>query len=391
MFGLSIRLRLYAGFGIVLAILAGIVGLSAMQTETADDGIHRVAATGDVAMDALQVDRDLIALRREVREYSLSPSLQRRATVETARSLLSRHISGLDQHEHDDPNMAALRDSFAAYSKGLDELLDVAAASADATARLDATIRNAQRLAGLGEAGLTVQLNLLEARLAGEHFFESNDEADFQEAEAGFRTALAAARPLGAATEAEILAAQTLFGTLAQNANHTNRLIPQMVTLGNQTGAAATLMREHNEQAAAETVTAASNSIDHMRDISLIAALAAILLALTMAGTLARSIVRPLKQMTVAMGDLARGNLFVDIPAWRRRDEIGAMSTAMAVFKENALGLEKMRQEQEAAKLKAQEERTRTLAEMARIFERGVSSVLSDVGAATSQLRGAAQ
>ncbi|MGE4278425.1 MAG: methyl-accepting chemotaxis protein [Magnetospirillum sp.] len=126
------------------------------------------------------------------------------------------------------------------------------------------------------------------------------------------------------------------------------------------------------------------------RDVVLVATVVALAAGFLFAMLLTRSIVGPLKQMTNAMNALAQGQLFVDIPAWRRSDEVGAMAQAMAVFKENALGLEKMRQEQEAAKLHADAERTQALRDMAKVFEDRVAGVVSQVFASATTLRGAA-
>ena len=57
-------------------------------------------------------------------------------------------------------------------------------------------------------------------------------------------------------------------------------------------------------------------------------------LALTL---LLRGIVSPLSQLTSAMKRVARGQLDVDPPSRNRRDEIGDMARALAVFKENAV------------------------------------------------------
>ncbi|MEE9158087.1 MAG: adenylate/guanylate cyclase domain-containing protein, partial [Gammaproteobacteria bacterium] len=49
-----------------------------------------------------------------------------------------------------------------------------------------------------------------------------------------------------------------------------------------------------------------------------------------------RTIVRPVVNMTDAMGTLAEGNLGVEVPGQGQRDEIGAMARALGVFKQTA-------------------------------------------------------
>ena len=71
--------------------------------------------------------------------------------------------------------------------------------------------------------------------------------------------------------------------------------------------------------------------------ITAICAGAAVLVSLVASTVLGRMISRPIVAMTAAMRRLADGDLAVDIPAADRKDEVGHMAQAMAVFKLNAL------------------------------------------------------
>lgn len=55
---------------------------------------------------------------------------------------------------------------------------------------------------------------------------------------------------------------------------------------------------------------------------------------------MARSIARPVQDLTLSMNKLAAGDLAGDIPGRGRSDEIGAMASAVQVFKNNALALD---------------------------------------------------
>ncbi len=68
---------------------------------------------------------------------------------------------------------------------------------------------------------------------------------------------------------------------------------------------------------------------------------AAILVSVATVVFLSRSIVTPITRMTAAMRGLAAGDLAVEIPGLSRRDEIGAMAEALAVFKRNAADLQR--------------------------------------------------
>ena len=62
-----------------------------------------------------------------------------------------------------------------------------------------------------------------------------------------------------------------------------------------------------------------------------------------------RGIVNPIRAMTDAMAALAGGDKTVEIPAQERHDEIGEMAQAVQVFKENAIEMDRMAEEQKAA------------------------------------------
>lgn len=62
----------------------------------------------------------------------------------------------------------------------------------------------------------------------------------------------------------------------------------------------------------------------------------------------AASIVPPINEMTGAMGQLAQGNLDIEIPAQNRGDEIGDMASAVQVVKENAIKVAHMNVEEQA-------------------------------------------
>ena len=118
---------------------------------------------------------------------------------------------------------------------------------------------------------------------------------------------------------------------------------------------------------------------------------AALLAALLLALLIARGIARPINAMTGAMGELAQGRLETAIPAQGRRDEIGAMAAAVAVFKENALAVRRLEQEQAAQAAAAEAEKRATMHRMAEAFEASVGGVVDNVAAASVEMEASAQ
>jgi len=119
---------------------------------------------------------------------------------------------------------------------------------------------------------------------------------------------------------------------------------------------------------------------------------AATILAITLAiFVIARGITRPIRAMTTTMTALASGNLDVDVPATDRRDEIGAMASAVGVFKNNALEMRRMQSEQEQAEQRVETEKRAAMSKLATHFEASVGSVVRAVGDTSAEMRGSAE
>ncbi|HJV40913.1 methyl-accepting chemotaxis protein [Caulobacter sp.] len=98
-------------------------------------------------------------------------------------------------------------------------------------------------------------------------------------------------------------------------------------------------------------------------DLGLMAGLTLLLGALVIGGIWAmrRAIVRPLEGITAYMADLARGDYEAPVPFADRTNELGEMAKAIAVFRENLLERQTLREREDRARLDA--ERDRAVAE----------------------------
>ena len=104
-----------------------------------------------------------------------------------------------------------------------------------------------------------------------------------------------------------------------------------------------------------------------------------------------RSIAVPLVSMTEAMGSLAEGNLDAEIPAQGRKDEIGEMSAAVQVFKENAVRNKELEASQAAQKLQAEEDKRNMMNQLADDFDANVGGIVDTVSTASAELSTTAQ
>ena len=104
-----------------------------------------------------------------------------------------------------------------------------------------------------------------------------------------------------------------------------------------------------------------------------------------------RGIAGPILRMTAAMRLLADGDNTVEVPAQKRRDEIGDMANAVQVFKDNAIRMDRMQAEQAEAEKRAEAEKQATLNRMADDFHAGVSEVVRTVSCAAAEMQSTAQ
>jgi methyl-accepting chemotaxis protein len=102
-------------------------------------------------------------------------------------------------------------------------------------------------------------------------------------------------------------------------------------------------------------------------------------------------VIRPINGMTAAMETLASGDNSVTVPGIGRIDEIGRMASAVQIFKDNALAKLALEQEQEAAKLRTEAEKTAIMTATADSFEQAVGGIVAAVSASAVQLQAAAQ
>ena len=104
----------------------------------------------------------------------------------------------------------------------------------------------------------------------------------------------------------------------------------------------------------------------------------------------ARSITKPIDAMTDTMGILADGNLEVEIPSQDRSDEIGEMAEAVQVFKDNAIEVKRLEEEQKANEERQAREKREMMLKMADDFEGSVGGVVNSVSSASTEMQSSA-
>ncbi|MBR9970974.1 methyl-accepting chemotaxis protein [Magnetospirillum sulfuroxidans] len=115
---------------------------------------------------------------------------------------------------------------------------------------------------------------------------------------------------------------------------------------------------------------------------------AVLALALIVAGVAAMSVgvIRPMTAMTATMRHLAVGDMTVAIPYTERADEVGEMAQAVAIFKNNAIEADCLRDRQRQMEAKAEQEKHQSLAQMADTIEAQADQAVTTVSQYTQRL-----
>jgi methyl-accepting chemotaxis protein len=102
------------------------------------------------------------------------------------------------------------------------------------------------------------------------------------------------------------------------------------------------------------------------------------------------AVVRPLGAMTSAMGELAHGNLAIEVKGADRKDEVGELARSLQVFKDNAIEARRLAAEQEVEN-QAKMRRAEVLDQLTKRFEQNVSSLTQGLSSAATEMEATAQ
>ena len=117
----------------------------------------------------------------------------------------------------------------------------------------------------------------------------------------------------------------------------------------------------------------------------------AMLTAISMIGWwIARGVASPIKSMSAVMMRLANRDWSADVIGAGRKEEVGEMAKAVAIFKENGVTAERLRAEQHAEQEK-KEERSRQIEFDIGVFEQAVAGLLEMLSSAATELQATAK
>jgi methyl-accepting chemotaxis protein len=168
-------------------------------------------------------------------------------------------------------------------------------------------------------------------------------------------------------------------------------IAPELAQLAKEASDALQEDVSFNKRTAETAVSASIASADAATRTAYIAMAVALLASLGAALFSLLGIARPIQRMTSAMGVLASGDATVAVPSVGRQDEIGAMASAVQVFKDNLIRTRKLEEETALARASAEEQRKAGMLQMADNFEAAVGGIVGMVSSSATELQATAQ
>lgn len=101
-------------------------------------------------------------------------------------------------------------------------------------------------------------------------------------------------------------------------------------------------------------------------------------------------IARPINSMTEAMSKIAVGDTSTQVPGIDRKDEIGRMAQATQVFKNNAIEVLRLKNEQEEVEKRIADKQKAVMNKMADEFEETVQNIVSSVSSSAKEMQDSA-
>lgn len=417
---LSLKHMIFAGFGLVLALLIVLAGLALRGTSIIghDFTDYRQAARESLLVN--EANATLLQARLAVMQYRAANSDEKAQGVRdqlTTLAQLKDELIAFVQDPQQVEIIGGLSDTALAYGNTFADIVDLQNQRNLLVPQMNAAGREARSAISdlMGEAygadngdaaylGGVVQQHLMLARYYAEKFLLENRVADQERtleelglAEASAQTAARFAGQGGLAANMAVYQEQmatfeSLFTEIAGLIEARNALLDERLdVLGPQlaTGYAQVLQGVVDTQ---NTVgPRAAQEIAGISRTTMIIAVASILIGLAAAFFIGRMISSSIASVVARMNDLAAGELDIEITGADRKDELGDMARALLVFQENGREKVRLQAEQSQQAALAEEEKRRSMNQLADGFEASVNEVVSGVSSAAEQMVGLAQ
>ncbi len=418
---LKISTRVYGGFGIVLALLALVGGLSIFALGSADGTFSEYRSLARQANAVNHVQAKLLLTRINVKDFIINKS---DAAADKVHLYVDETIELIEEAlllVSDPERQASLKhmeEEMAAYEGHFDHVielnnqrnnivetvLDVTGPKVehDLTEIMESAHADGDDASAFFAA--RVERHLLLARIYATKFLVDNRQESYDRVLKEFEDLGTTADDLLASLENPVrrslsqgvvdgvLVYRNAFDEVYKIINERNSVISdQLDAIGPRV---ATSIAEYEASLASRQDSIgpeAAASIHASVIMDLIIAGASLLLGAVIAYLIGTGISRPINRMTGVMKELASGNKSIDVPSRDQKDEIGAMAGAVQVFKENALEVDRLNEEQAERDRKAEVEKRQAMMALADDFEASVKQVVASVSTGASDITAAAQ
>jgi methyl-accepting chemotaxis protein len=313
----------------------------------------------------------------------------------TAGMALDSVKSGVDGYS---TASAAMFTAIGARRSGADQFARFAVNSATTTGAITEAFVNDSRLEGMA-AAIMLNDNIQAATTSVSRYLARRDPAQAEAAKyrlGRVQEALTALRAgagglpriqrfIGVLEPQMVEFSKALDGLIAATLE-VNKAIAQRQKAADALAAGIEGLRKDAVTQQAASMQAVSGSVIWSRILSGILSLLAVAVACLAWRLMVSRIVSALLRLRAEMEKVARGEFAIEISDQERSDEVGDMARALAIFRDNAGAIERMRSEQAAQEQRVAAEKRRAIEELAADFELQVNRVVGEVQSAASQM-----
>jgi methyl-accepting chemotaxis protein len=408
--------RVVIGFSALLVLALAASGSALLGLRTVGGSVAELEWIARGVVTVQEIRADALVLRQLASEFAVRGDLSAAERIAAVRQEVKTDLEEAERHERDPRRLemiSRLKELTTRYGATVDRIIserrqrDQLAATQMVPAGARATDRLGKLLVAATEegdgivAGLAgfAQQELLLARIASLRLGETPTKEVADEAakrlQSSLTTSVALAKQLQnpdwKTLVEEAVAATEAYGKAMATASAASLDLERLRTeelnrLGENFARAVEQLQEAELSALDSLAQESVNVADGSQKTGLLLAGAALLLGAGLALVIGRGIAGPVRGITDAMGKVAAGDLNAPIPSLGERSEIGEMAAALEVFKRNAEENARLQRRQEEGKRQAEEERRRTLNELADGFERAVKSLADQLCSASGDM-----
>ena len=413
----SVAVRIYVGFGVLLAVMAGISCMGILNLKSTQGIFSDYAVVSQDALRISTIDRLVVGLRRNALVVAttgdpkaidrfheiigqITPELvkvRESVTLDEDRETVRRISELVEKYSN---NFETLVNLYQKRQKIIDDVLGIIGPKLKQNLEYFVNINvESKDYQSAINGGKSLAL-LMQLRFDVLRFIDTSTEESVKQARQDNEVFASEMKQMASLEEEQNH--KNLLNSIQQQidnymkgflevssvtSQYRTLVDQQMANQAQEIGKLATSWGQRQRSVLSDDQHIFSSRIDNITLVMFIVAVTTGLFSIVLAIMTSAGIVKPVVAMTLVLERLAKGDHTLDIPNRDREDEIGRMAQAAELFKQNAFEMVRLSKEQEDFKQRSEEERRVALHKMADTFERSVGKVISTVTAAATQLQ----